>query len=360
VKILHVITDLKVGGESKHLVHVVSSLGSFEHVVSCLAVTTDPVAAPASVRRELEEIGIRVVNLGISSNKPLSVLRAFFRLQRLVRREKPDLIHSTMIHANLMSQPLSWLGFPVICSHVVTDPWRRDWQRIIERYVGMRAIFVANSRAVARSLVAGGLERRRIRVLHYGVDCEHFRPDGRRASVPGEPILLGAGRLQPQKGFDDLIRAAALLPARPKVLLLGEGPLRKQLAVRAQEIGVTLTIVPAVRDIAPYLRIANVVVLPSLYEGLPNVLLEALATGCAVVASDLPGHREVIRNGRNGILVPASDVHALRDGIQQALDDDGSLGANGRQTMLAQFQWHTYVERRRLLYESTVTSSGSG
>jgi glycosyltransferase involved in cell wall biosynthesis len=359
MKVLHVITDLKIGGESKHLVHVTASLRSLEHVVSCLAVTSDPIAAPATVRPEFEELGIAVVNLGVSPAKPLSLGRAFVRFQRLVRREQPDVIHSTLIHANLLAEPMSWLGFPLICSHVVTDPWLRNWQRVAERYAGMKATFLANSRAVAESLVAGGIQRRRIRVLHYGVDCNHFSPVGPEADhLSGDEILLGVGRLQPQKGFADLVQAVALLPDHPAVVLIGEGPLRELLSRRAQELGVRLEIIPAVRNIAPYLRRASVVVLPSLFEGLPNVLLEALASGCTVVASDLPGHREVIRNGKNGILVPPSDVESLRDGIQLALRDDGSLGARGREMMLAHFQWDTYVERRRLLYESIAKGHG--
>jgi glycosyltransferase involved in cell wall biosynthesis len=133
---------------------------------------------------------------------------------------------------------------------------------------------------------------------------------------------------------------------------VGEGPLREQLRVHAEKLGVRLTIVPPVRDVAPYLRDASVVVLPSLYEGLPNVLLEALATGCAVVATDLPGHREVIRSGENGLLVPSSDVEALTGAIENALENGRSLGAAGRQAMLARFRWETWVERRGVLYES--------
>jgi glycosyltransferase involved in cell wall biosynthesis len=164
--------------------------------------------------------------------------------------------------------------------------------------------------------------------------------------------VLGVGRLHRQKGFEDLIRAAARLSTPPSVVLLGDGPLHGQLTRTAEELGVGLTIVPAVRDVAPYLRRADVVALPSLYEGLPNVLLEALATGSSVVASDLPGHREVIRDGENGILTPPSDVRALAEAIELALRDNGSLGAKGRETMLRHFRWETYIQRRRLLYQS--------
>jgi glycosyltransferase involved in cell wall biosynthesis len=289
----------------------------------------------------------------VTPNRPLSVIRTFSRLHRVARQEKPDLIHSTLIHANLLSQPLAWLGFPVVCSHVVTEPWRRNWQRVIERYTGSKAIFLANSHAVADTLVAGGLEGTRIRVLYYGVDTDHFRPAGPRADgLSGDEILLGIGRLERQKGFDDLIRAASELPSRPGVVIVGDGPLRDHLTDHASGIGVRLTILPAVRDVAPYLRSVSVIVLPSLYEGLPNVLLEELATGCTVVATALPDHREVISNGTNGLLVPPSDVAALGQAIQSALEDDGSLGAAGRQAILTHFRSSTWLERRRLLYES--------
>jgi glycosyltransferase involved in cell wall biosynthesis len=355
IKIIHVITDLKIGGESKHLVRVLASLPTLQHIVSCLAVTTDPLAAPGQALPDIEALGVPVVDLGVTRNKPLSAARALVRLQRLVHGEKPNLIHSTLIHANLLSQALPERSCPLICSHVLTNPWRRNWHRTVERRTARRAIFVANSRAVAESLMTGGLDRSRIRVLYYGVDCDHFSPVGPRAQLAGEPLLLGVGRLHPQKGFDDLLRAAASLPSQPDVLLIGDGPLREQLIRCAHALGVKLSILPAVGDIAPYLRRASVVVLPSRYEGLPNVLLEALATERAVVASDLPGHREVIRDGKSGILTPPSNVPALTDAIRRALRDDGSLGAEGRRTVLERFPWQACIERRRLLYESIAT-----
>jgi glycosyltransferase involved in cell wall biosynthesis len=85
-------------------------------------------------------------------------------------------------------------------------------------------------------------------------------------------------------------------------------------------------------------------------------LLEALSTECSVVATDLPGHREVVRDGENGILVaPSNDLPALTNAIRRALRDGGALGTQGRRTMLANFRWDAYIERRRLLYESLAT-----
>jgi glycosyltransferase involved in cell wall biosynthesis len=356
LKILHVITDLRIGGESKLLARSIEELPMFDHIVSCLAVTSDPASAPATLRAEIEAQGVDVVDLGVSRNNPLSVPRAFLRLVRLVECEQPDVVHSTLIHANLLSQPFAWAGRPVLCSHGVTKPWRRAWHRVLERNLGKRAVFVVNARAVEQILVEAGFHRARIRVLYYGVDCEHFRPEGERAEVAGDHLLLGVGRLHPQKGFGDLLEAAASISQRPQVLLLGEGPLEESLVRRAQELDVDLTILPGVSDIAPYLRRAAVVVLPSLWEGLPNVLLEALATGCSVVATDLPGHREVIRHGENGLLVPPAKPHALAATIGHALDQDGALGAAGRQAMLDRFRWDEYLNRRRLLYESVAAS----
>jgi hypothetical protein len=95
LKILHVITDLRIGGESKLLARSIEELPMFDHVVSCLAVTSNPASAPANLRTEIEALGVDVVDLGVSRNNPLLVPRAFLRLARLIESEQPDVVHST-------------------------------------------------------------------------------------------------------------------------------------------------------------------------------------------------------------------------------------------------------------------------
>jgi len=138
------------------------------------------------------------------------------------------------------------------------------------------------------------------------------------------PVILGVGRHHFQKGFDTLLRAFARvrqqMPAR--LVILGEGPERPNLERLAAELGVAADVDLPGFDPNPfrYMRWAGVFVLSSRYEGLPNVLIQALACGCPVVSTDCPsGPSEILDGGRYGALVPVDDVEAMAQAIVRAL-----------------------------------------
>jgi glycosyltransferase involved in cell wall biosynthesis len=352
MRVLHVITELKIGGESVHLARVVRSLPDIQHRVASLATNLDPKVAPHDVRADLEGAGANVVDLGIQRGRPFSVATAAARLFRLVRRERPDVIHATLIHANLLAQPLGVLGYPVICTYVGTQPWTHRWQQVIERYTARRvAIFLTNAKAVADVLHRRGVASDRIRVLPYGVDASYFSPEGPSADVGDGDVILGIGRLVPEKGFSALLDAVVALPTSPRVVILGQGPLREELAAKAIKSGVQLALPGAVRDVRPYIRRANVVAFASVHEGISNVLLEALAMGRPVVATAVPGHREVIEDRHNGLLVPIGDTYEFTAALKRALANGARLGLEGRKMVVARFGWEAYVARREALYE---------
>jgi len=138
------------------------------------------------------------------------------------------------------------------------------------------------------------------------------------------PVILGVGRHYPQKGFDTLLRAFARVrqetPAR--LVILGEGPERPNLERLASELGVAADVDMPGFDPNPfrYMKRAGVFVLSSRYEGLPNVLIQAMACGCPVVSTDCPnGPAEILDGGRYGALVPVDDVEAMARAIVRAL-----------------------------------------
>jgi len=140
------------------------------------------------------------------------------------------------------------------------------------------------------------------------------------------PVLVAAGTLAPWKGFDDLIRAVAELwrnRRKVRLMILGEGPMRPELQSLINELGMAdcIRLVGSVENPLKYFARADVFVLSSKVEGLPNVMVEAMMCGCTPVATDCPtGPREILEGGRFGYLVPVGDTRALAAGIEQALD----------------------------------------
>jgi glycosyltransferase involved in cell wall biosynthesis len=190
---------------------------------------------------------------------------------------------------------------------------------------------IAVSRGVADDLARlAGLPRERIAVIHSPVDAEAIRARAAEAApddwlAPGQPpVVLGVGRLAPAKDFATLLRAFALLRAqRPaRLILLGEGPERTRLAVLARQLGVAQDV--RLRGFEPnpfaFMARAGVLASSSRYEGLANVLREALVCRCPVVATDCPsGSAEALGDGALGQLVPVGDSRALAAALAQTL-----------------------------------------
>lgn len=205
----------------------------------------------------------------------------------------------------------------------------------------MRALFwradgvIAPSRGVADDVVAiTGLPAERVHVIVNPV----YRPELVALSeqpcphpwlADGEPpVILGAGKLKPQKDFPTLVRAFADLRARrpARLIILGSGEGKDSLVSLARSLGVAedLDLPGHVANPFAYYRRAAVFVLSSRWEGLPNVVIEALACGCPVVSTDCPsGPAEILERGRHGTLVPVGDALAMAAAIERALDAPG-------------------------------------
>lgn len=149
-------------------------------------------------------------------------------------------------------------------------------------------------------------------------------PEHPWARDKSQPLLVAAGRLAPWKGFPDLIRAMEVLTRRvpARLLILGDGPMRRELELQIAEAGLSASVQLAgyVENPLKYFRRADVFVLSSRVEGLPNVLVEAMMCGCTPVSTDCPtGPRELLRDGRYGYLVPVGDPQAMAAAVEQAL-----------------------------------------
>jgi glycosyltransferase involved in cell wall biosynthesis len=206
----------------------------------------------------------------------------------------------------------------------------------------------------------------RVEVIPNYVDMDAFCPapvlDAMAASAPGSQArarLVFVGRLSREKNLFNLLEAAKGLDV--EIELIGQGPLEAELRAMAEREGVALTLAGRVANEAlpERIRRAALFVLPSLYEGHPKTLIEAMACGAAVLATDVSGIRQAVSHGRTGWLV-ATDAASLRAGLQALLADSGlraRLGAEARRFAVENYALDRIVERELALYASILAES---
>lgn len=315
-------------GMTQHPIHLVTSRegGAFESLV--------------------DERVVRVV-LG-QKRVSLSILP----LARYIRTERPAAMVSTLNYCNvvfLLAAGLARVPLRKVVrdANVIPDEFHslREKLKAVTLRLMMRLFY---RRADDVIIIAKDIEGYLVR--HHIAPISHMRRIPNPVIVdrvaacsptsrpPEERFIVAIGRLSHQKGFDVLIRAFANLADRElRLAILGEGPLKKTLKDSALECHVAERVLfPGfVPNTADYLRAASLFVLPSRWEGFSNVLVEALAVGTPIVASDCPGSpREVLDGGRLGRLVPVGDPWALSEAITRELDRPSATPDARRQSAL--------------------------
>lgn len=312
-RIAFCITELDPGGAEWQLVRLVTNLdrGLFDSEVVCLS-------GPGPLVEPLRAAGIPVTCLGARGRWDAGVL---YRLRRHLRRSRPDLLQTFLFHANIAGRIAARLArVPVVVSGIRVAE-RRPWQlrvdrttdRLVDRHVCV-------SRAVADySVRVGRLPAAKLVVIPNAVDVTAFAnaapADLTEFGFPlGSKVVLFVGRLDPQKDPMLLIEAFRLLLARDvdaRLLLVGQGPLEPELRRKAAGLSDRIAFAGRRDDVPSLLKASACLALTSRWEGMPNVILEAMAAGTPVIAADVEGAAELLHNGRLGTLVHSRDAHAF-------------------------------------------------
>jgi glycosyltransferase involved in cell wall biosynthesis len=213
---------------------------------------------------------------------------------------------------------------------------------------------ITNSQAIKDIYLSyGWFDESFIKVIYNGVEIKS-KPVSNTSThtIPGKHLILAAGRLTTQKGFFYLIKAMVFLKRIRNdfhLLIAGDGDQYQQLAVqiRATDVSDAVTLIGHIEDITPYLRECDLVVLSSLYEGMPNIVLEAMAAGKAVVATDVHGVREVVQHEKTGLLVPPKNSDALMKAIHHLLDNPQEremYGKAGKKRVKENFSMNAMID----------------
>jgi glycosyltransferase involved in cell wall biosynthesis len=330
VPILLMSYDLRVGGTERQLAEAAKHLDRerFAPHVGCIRLQ-------GHRRAEIERAGVPTVEFSFPSFYSASVVAAARRMARYVKRHGIQLVHTFDVPANLFGVPVAKAcRIPVVLSsqrafRELTPGIYHRLLRVTDRLVDGT---VVNSATLRDHLaVIDGVDPQQMMLCYNGINLEHFSPGPDRADVLAHcsPVIGSTAVLRPEKGVATLLEAFAVVAQRYSsagLLLVGGGPEQVALEARAHKLGLAdrCYFAGAVTDVAPWLRSMDFFVLPSLSEALSNSLLEAMACGCTVVASNTGGNPELIADGRSGRLFPPGDAPALARVLESLMEDGGA------------------------------------
>ncbi|WP_425617796.1 glycosyltransferase [Anatilimnocola sp. NA78] len=361
IRILQIIPTLVHGGAEKQLSLLATGLPRDRFDVHvCVLTHTGP------LEEQLREAEI-----------PLSLINkrwkidpfAYWRLRTEIKRLQPDIVQTWLFAANAYGRQaaMSTDVKHILASERCVDPWKGRVQLSIDRVLAKRTErIITNSTGVQEFYAERGIPGEKFVVIPNGI-----RPFARAETTSREALLqelklpagtklIGAiGRLWPQKRVKDLIWATDLLQCirdDTHLLIIGDGPQRWRLERYAEQANVTSKVhfLGERNDVPRILPHLDLLWLASGYEGQSNAVLEGMSAGLPIVASDIPGNRDLVVHDQTGFLVDVGDRGSFAQRAQQLLDDPElaqRLGAAGRQRVLDEFSVEKMVARHASLYE---------
>jgi glycosyltransferase involved in cell wall biosynthesis len=376
IKLLKFVTLFDIGGTERHVVNLARRIdpSTFELSVACLR-------KRGPFLKEIEDLNIPLDEYSISSLRSRRAFREELRCASHIRRSQIQIVHTYGFYPNVFAIPAARLGRAsvIVASIRDTGDISTPAQRRVQRFICRLAHCVlVNADAVRKQLIADGYNAEKIEVIKNGLDLSKFsaaRGSGklhREFGFPSEaPLVVVLSRLDRIKGIDYFLEAAAavakLFP-QARFLIVGNPPphdesYKGSLVRHAARLGLSQRIIfTGFRlDVPEVLSDTAVSVLPSLSEGLSNTLLESMAAGVPVVATDVGGNPEAVENGVTGLLVPPRDPDALARAVCLLLGNRemaAEMGNAGRERVAKRFSMDQMVRETETLYLKLLNGHG--
>lgn len=368
IRLLLIIPTLVRGGAEKQLTLLAKALPRDEFDVHVAVLTHS-----GPLESELADADIPVTVIGKHWKlDPLS----FWRLLRHMRQLRPQIVHTWLFAANAYGRQAAFLaGVPqVIAGERCVDPWKSPLQLWIDRMLARKTdLIITNSSGVEEFYVSRGLPAEKFLIIPNGIAAAPRVEATPRAALlnelglpPGARLIGAVGRLWPQKRIKDLIWAADLLKSTrddTHLLIVGDGPQRWRLERYREQNKVTdhVHFLGERDDVSRLMPHFDVLWLGSEYEGQSNAIMEAMACGVPVIATDIAGNRDLVVPDVTGYLVPLGDRFEFTRRTHWLLDDEElrrRMGRAGQERMRSEFTVGKMVSRYAEAYRALVAATG--
>ena len=363
LRLLLVVDSLEVGGAERHVVDLAAALRRKGHEVEVAC----SVAGGLAQRLQEDGVPFRPLTERLVKRR---VSPAYARgVGRLLREKRFDLVHAH-IYASAVAAAIATrrTGPRLVITEHTEAAWQTWWTRRVSRWAHGRASHtIAVSTPIRRRLIGKDrVPHERISLIPNAVIPADDDPPDLSGTLPDGwlegPLVGVVARLQPEKGVATFLKAAARVSkASPEArfLVVGDGPLREELLGLAGRLGMEdrVRFLGYRTDARALIGLLDVLVVPSLTEGSPLIVLEAMAAGVPVVASAVGGIPDQARHGEEGLLVPPGDPEALAGAMGELLRDPSRarlLGAAGRRRTENEFSHETLVRRIEGIYRAVL------
>jgi glycosyltransferase involved in cell wall biosynthesis len=351
---------LNVGGAERQLYYLVRELDKTKYSIYLITLWPGDI-----MQRQFEAAGATVVPIHKTWKFDLTL---FFRLTKFIRRVRPDVVHCQLYTANIWGRIAAVLAG---CKKIIVSERNCDelWktrihfgvERMLNRYA---TTFLGNSQRVCSySEEKLHLPKGTYRLMYNGVDTTEFRPREATILAPDTgPVIGTVANLHPRKDLGSFLRMAARLLERfpnARFRVIGSGPEQDTLIQLARKLRIEerVDFTWASDNVREIYHSFDVFVLSSIHEGFANVIIEAMASGLPVVATDVGGAREAIEEGQTGFVVPPRHPEILAERVGRILADPllrAKMGRAGRNRAVQQFSLRAMVRRYENLYDELI------
>lgn len=320
MKVCFLITGLGIGGAERHLLNIVPKLKFNKFIISLTNLR--------DYGNELEKKGIKIYYLGLNEITGINLPLIILRFRKIINREKPDIIDTYLIHANLFGRVFGKLfGIKKIISSMRSDYTRFKIFKFLDKYTqNFVDLYILNSNALYNYIHKNNrVPIKKIKIIPNGIDVEKIYGSlDRNYDIRNELglskesfIISFVGRLIKDKNISTLIKAMEFINGNISLLIIGDGPERKNLMKLTKKINLDNCIffLGKRNDIFNIINSSNVFVLPSIREGMSNALLEAMTLKKICIVSNISQNRELIEDNYNGLVFNPMNERELANKI---------------------------------------------